>query len=204
VGGVRASLAAALDALLHDERYRATVLLDGGAWLLAHTDYPEYPIQSFDLGDVRIVLEGRIYGLTPKRLAQRLRALAALAFQPDDGREARLRDWLLGSDGDFVIVLLHRGSGELRILTDALGRLPLYCHVSGSGLLVSRELRLIARLLGRLAFDRLALANFLLTGYLFGRRTWLEGVERLPPATLLEADPAARRVRRHTLQAFNN
>jgi asparagine synthase (glutamine-hydrolysing) len=199
----RASITPALDTLLHDERYRATVLLDDGAWLLAHTGYSEYPIQSFDLGDVRIVLEGRIYGLTPERLAQRLRELATLAFQRDDRREARLREWLLASDGDYVAILLHRTSGELRILTDALGRLPLYCHVSGNGLIVSRELRLIARLMGRLVFDRLALANFLLTGYLLGRRTWLEGVERLPPATLLEVDPTAPRARRHTLHAFN-
>ena len=60
--GKRASIARAVDALLHDERYRATVLMDGRSCFVAHTGYQEYPVQAFRMDGVDLFLEGRLYG----------------------------------------------------------------------------------------------------------------------------------------------
>ena len=201
--GRRASIDLALGSLLHDERYRATTLVDDPTSYLAHTGYPAYPVQAYQLGEVSAYLEGRLYGVASQTLASRLRQLADLAFGQHPERDDRLREWLRASDGDYLVVLVHQPSGAVRIVNDSLGRLPLYLHQTGSGVIVSRELRLVARLMERVEFDRVAIANTLLCGYQLGSRTWLQSVQRVPPATLLAIDPASRSVQQTRLRELN-
>jgi hypothetical protein len=133
------------------------VVLDDDVCILGLTSYPEYPVQSLDLGAVAVYLEGRLYDRQPVVSTHKLARLADLAFQSDDGPHDRIVEWLLDADGDFVVFLLHRKTRELVVLTDLFGRLPLYCSSTPEATIISRELRFIAMLTYRLRFHRMAI-----------------------------------------------
>lgn len=182
------AFASAVAPLLHDERYQLTWWSKGGRHYLASTAYPEYPMESFEADDVFIVVEGRFYGWDRDMLARRLRELAEIAFEVGDDGHRRLREWLLGADGDFLVILFHRRTGDVVIVNDVFARLPVYWHRTHDRVIVARELRFVSRLMHRLTFDRMAIAQYLLFGYPLSPRTLLQDVGRLPPATRLRID----------------
>jgi asparagine synthase (glutamine-hydrolysing) len=183
---------AALDAARHDDTYGWSVLHCEHLWLLAASAYPQYPVASFDLGDVVVHREGRLYG--PPSEAEALQRVARMLFE-SEAAEERIARWLRDTDGEFVLVAVQRSTGRLAILNDLLGRLPLYCRRLPGGVLLSRELRVITRLLPAIRFDPMGMAQFLLLGFPLGDRTLLDGVDRVAPATCVRIDPQRREIR---------
>jgi hypothetical protein len=61
----QAVILGAMDSLLHYERYEKHEWLNDNVHYLGYTAYNEYPIKSFDVGDVSVFLEGRLYGGNP-------------------------------------------------------------------------------------------------------------------------------------------
>jgi asparagine synthase (glutamine-hydrolysing) len=191
----RPAILAALDGVRHSDAYDTRVLVEDDIFLLARSGYAEYPVECFEVNGVRVVLEGRLYGVSEAARAGQIGELAERVFEDSAAQRERLREWLLAADGDFLIVLLQRATGEIAVLNDMFGRLPVYHRRSPAGLVASRELRFSTRLADRLAFDRLALAQSLLLGFALGERTLVEGLERLPPGTLLRCSPRRQEVR---------
>jgi asparagine synthase (glutamine-hydrolysing) len=191
----RPEILAALDGVRHSDTYGTSILLEDDFLLLAQSGYAEYPVACHEVNGVRVIVEGRLYGLAASERAAQLAALVAGVFDDPDARWERVRDWLLAVDGDFVAVLLQPATGEIAIVNDMFGRLPLYLQRSAAGLVVSREFRFLTRLADRIEFDRLALAQSLLLGFPLGERTLVERVERLPPGTLGRCNPRRREVR---------
>lgn len=179
----------ALDSLLHDERYKRETLQKEKSFLLACTRYKEYPITSFENDEYSIHLEGPLYGKNDASLNLELNNLARLIFQTEAKTTEPITNWLLNTDGDFVVFIWHKKSNQIAIVNDTLGRLPLYYYQKSSEeLLVSRELRFITNLISDKRFDRMAIAQHLLFGFPLGKRTLLEKVHRLEPASLLRLD----------------
>jgi len=177
-----------LDSLIHTEVYQSEILLKEKTYLLASTRYKEYPVTSFESDDISIYLEGRIYGKDNSSLKGELTALSGHLFQPQTESSEHISEWLLNTDGDFIIFSLNKKLNRVAILNDALGRLPLYYHEANGQLIVSRELRFITKMLTDWQFDRMAIAQYLLFGYPLGRRNILENTCRLDPATLIRVD----------------
>lgn len=157
---------------------------------LSYRAYPEYPVATFADADWTVYLEGRLYGEDPGR---KLKELAPYVFSGESGEEEKIRQWLAGVDGDFVAFFIDKRTARIGIVNDLFGRLPLYCHRTGERFILSRNLRFIANRMNPIRFDRMAFAESLWIGYLLGKRTLLEGVERLPPATWIriEKQPAS-------------
>ena len=177
-----------LDSLIHFEEYKRKTLLKEKFYFLAYTKYKEYPIISFDNRKYCIYLEGKIYGKDYQTIKSELNELAELIFQNQTNTNKQISDWLLNTDGDFIIFVFNKQSNEIAILNDALGRLPLYYYKSRDILLVSRELRFITNILNDYKFDKMAIAQFLLFGYSLGEKTLLENIYRVKPATLITAN----------------
>lgn len=193
----------AMESLIHDERYERHEWLNDDAYYLGYTAYREYPIDSFEIGDVVIYLEGRLYGKNLTADNRALHELTDLVFNPDDGVQARGAEWLRKTDGDFVAFMFHKKTRDIVIINDIFGRLPLYCYQTTDKLIVSRELRFIAHLMDRKRFDRMALAQHLLIGYPLGKRTLLENVDRLPPATCIRINGSRAQIHVDQLHQFN-
>jgi asparagine synthase (glutamine-hydrolysing) len=192
----------ALESLIHDERYQRHEWLHDDVHFLGSTAYREYPIRSFEVSDTTIYLEGRWYGENTAVHSRRLHELADLAFTAD-GAQDRMVEWLRKTDGDFVALIFHRQTGDIVIINDIFGRLPLYCYQTTDRLILSRELRFITQLMGNRRFDRMAIAQHLLVGYPLGKRTLLENVDRLPPATCIRISTARSEIHVDQLCRFN-
>ena len=179
----RRDLDETLDALLHMPSYSKRILIEDGTYFLVCTGYPEYPIQLLDLQNRTVVVEGRILG-KPESAKNSIEQVASMVFDSECGTD-KLARWIQETDGEFLIFVLNRDTGEIAMLCDALGRLPCYFSDQNESLLVSREYRFITKQLNRYEYDRIAFTESLLFGYTLGDRTLLEGVRRLPPAFFL-------------------
>lgn len=193
-----------LDALIHTGDYQAKVLLSNNLYFLGYSAYKEYPIVSFENEEFSIYLEGQIYGKDCSAIEADLGTLAKYIFSDQIDVTDRIGKCLLTIDGEFVVCICRKNSKQVAIMNDALGRLPLYYYSGGDGkLVVSRELRFVADLSDTMIFDRMAIAQYLLFGYPLGKRTLLENVFRLEPATLIKVDFGTSKVKIDTLRRFN-
>jgi asparagine synthase (glutamine-hydrolysing) len=205
-GGLRSEsslIGQAMESLIHDERYERHEWLNDDCHYLGYTAYGEYPIKSFDLGDVVIYLEGRCYGRNPMVDEKALYELRDLGLAVDPGARGQLVDWLRKADGDFVAILFHKETKDIFIINDIFGRLPLYYRQTPRRFILSRELRFITDFMDLKRFDRMALAQHLLIGYPLGKRTLLENVYRLPPATSIRIGKSPSRIIIDQLYRFN-
>ncbi len=93
---------------------------------------------------------------------------------------------LAHANGMFAGALLDTVSGELTLFRDPCGIKPLYVAMDGQDVLFASEPRgLLAAMGPRPAVDRLALLDYLSYQLPLTTRTLFEGVERVPPGTVL-------------------
>lgn len=178
-----AAFADTLGSLEHLDHYRSeTIDADGDAHA-GYVTHSGYPISTVE-GDSRTVyLEGRLYNRALS--ASDLLDLAADLLDPT--ASSGVREWVLETDGDFVVCALDRSTGDVAVLNDLFGRLPVYYTDDRDGYRLSREVRFLLADPGRVEFDRVGIAQMLLFGYLLGERTLWSGVRKQPPASILRA-----------------
>jgi asparagine synthetase B (glutamine-hydrolysing) len=99
-------------------------------------------------------------------------------------------DALARINGPFAAATI--GPSGVRILTDRFRHYPVYFHRSAAACIASTDIRAIVPWLERPAIDPDAFELLLRSGELIDRLTLLEGVELLPPATILEDDLSGR------------
>lgn len=181
----KSRILSSLTSILHTEQYKHEILFYENSYFLGCTRYETYPITYFESDVFSIYLEGKIYGKAYSVLHTELNDLARRISHNGKYVKEQVAQWLLGTDGDFVVFIFQKSSSEIFIINDALGRLPLYYYQTDRKLLVSRELRFVSDLVHDRRFDRMAVAQYLLFGYPLGRRTLLEDIFRLAPASLI-------------------
>ena len=203
LGAQRRRVMTAFNSPIPGEQYARTLLLQDDFCYLASTTYLGYPVESFESGEWVAYLEGRIYEGDRSVTERKLTALAEMVVNAPGGLRERIVEWLLSTDGDFVAFILHKKTGDVTIINDVFGRLPLYCYLTNEKLILSRDLRFIANLMDEIRFDRMAIAESLWIGYLLGKRTLLDNVDRLAPATWIRLSKATAQVQVHNLYGFN-
>jgi asparagine synthase (glutamine-hydrolysing) len=198
-----AQLTHSLRSLVHSELYKSKVLYYDKSYFLGISGYDEYPFYILDNNEYFIVVEGKVYGKSQSLLDRELQNLANSIFHKANNYKKELLNWLLGTDGDFVITIMEKHSGESVVFNDALGRLPTYYYEAPHGLIISREVRFIINLLDHNRFDRMGIAQCLLFGYPLANRTLFENVHRLPPAAVLRIVTKQPRIEFDSLYTFN-
>jgi asparagine synthase (glutamine-hydrolysing) len=153
------------------------------------TVYSTYPSRVVEDPVFMIHLEGYLYHIDETALDAELTRLARILFASDGQVAQPLEQWLLSADGDFLIVVRHKQTGEVAVVNDILGRLPAYYSIHRGRLVLSRDLRLVAWLAQETTMDLMAIAQYLLLGFTLGARTWFEHVHTLQPATVVKARP---------------
>ncbi|MFC4439737.1 MULTISPECIES: asparagine synthase-related protein [Natrialbaceae] len=175
----------ALDSVCFTPAYGRQDAVDDSEHLIATTGYDAYPFEVFEFDEATIVLEGYLYDAddveaTVSEILPLLR----------EGKTDELGDWVRNRDGDFLIVVTDHTDGTTWAVNDAFGRLPTYRASFGDVTILSRELKVIRQLANELEDglepNRLAFGQTLLFGYPLGTRTLYEGVEQLPPGSVLE------------------
>lgn len=176
-----------LASLLHYQNYEQKILLKGKDIFLAITRHAKYPVTAIESNELFICIEGTIYGKQQGVIDRELKNLSDKIFSADGNYKEDVLRWLFNTDGDFIVFILHKPSREACIMNNAMARLPLYYFSSGQTLIVSREPRFIANLQGDVRFDRDAISQYLLFGYVPGKRTIFQNIYQLEPASIIKA-----------------
>lgn len=174
--------------MIHTDQYKTKIHFSEKSYFLGCTGYKEYPVKVFENDEFYIFLEGQIYKNFPD-VNSELNDLAKKIFQGNKNNVKKVvADWLLNTDGDFIILIMHKHRNEIYIINDVLGRLPLYYYKVNGKLFISRELQFIVNLMKEIEFDKMAIAQYLLFGYSLGKRTLFENIFRLQPASIINID----------------
>jgi asparagine synthase (glutamine-hydrolysing) len=171
--------------------------------LLSCTTREHYPAFSWETKNLLVHLEGRIYHPEASQLTTQLSDLSHLIFTAKIDPRPLLAKWLLRTDGDFLLVLVHKADGGIAVINDVFGRLPTYIHVRDGLLILSRDLRRITQVLGAPDFDRMALAQYLLLGFPLGTRSWFAGIKSFEPGSLVRIGPSDSSLQVSRLHEFN-
>jgi asparagine synthase (glutamine-hydrolysing) len=179
----------AIHSLRIEKDYCQQVLLDNERAFLSFTGYVGYPIKLIENNLAKIFIEGYIYNKNDADLRSELENLSNELKKTNNIFRDKVKSWLMNTDGDFVLVFAYKYSKNIVILNDAFGRLPLYyCYTNGRFFL-SRELRFITSLAGRIEVDEMAFAQYLLFEYPLGHRTLFRNTYRLEAGSVLHVYP---------------
>lgn len=183
----RSAIDGALEAVRFFDDYGTERWYDGERTVVGSTGYDGYPTRVTAVDGGVVVFEGELYGADDV-----VRQLQYVGSRLLAGNIDPLEAWLLARDGDFLIAAIDEESGRTRVVTDPLGRLPVYIATIGSATVLSRELKFLreyADAVGDpLEIDRLGVAQTLQFGYRLGTRTLFDGVQRLGPAEVVTID----------------
>ncbi len=170
--------------MLHYPKYQANTLFEDDCLLIGSTAYDQYPITCFESPGSFILLEGIIYNIDDATIKNNLFAIADLVPERATVSETIAR-FLTHADGEFIVLIYDKPTKLLCVFNDALGRLPFFWYRDDAVLVFSREMKFMYPFVRPIAFNRLALMEYLLYEFPLGERTLIEGVERLLPATVM-------------------
>lgn len=185
----------ALNLAIYNDSYKLEILLKQAPYVLGCTRYSGYPVRIFENDRFWVCLEGRIYDKSEDNANNEINELVNHIFDIKIIREEdkkTIANWLLQTDGDFIIYALNKNTHDFIIMNDILGRLPLYYYWKPEKeMTVSRELAFLSYLIQDSLddvdkFDRMGIAQYLLTGATMGTRTIMRNINRLEPATVLK------------------
>lgn len=193
----------ALKSTIHHERYKAGVLYNDASIAIGVTSYDEYPITSFENTEFIVYLEGVIYNRPPDSIESELSDLVQIICSSSQNSKDLLSKWLLKSDGDFIILVIHKKSNRIFFINDAFSRLPAYYYKDDDQLIISRDLRFIVNSIDDVNFDKMSIAQTLLFGYALGKRTLIENIYRIAPSCLIEIDIDTSEISSNIAHVFN-
>jgi asparagine synthase (glutamine-hydrolysing) len=98
--------------------------VDSEHYFLGTLSYDTYPIASVEYGDFIIVVEGKIYGRELSVIWRELSQLALVFSDSPKNASKACGEWLLRTDGDFLIFIFDKSSNKTWVMNDVLGRLP--------------------------------------------------------------------------------
>ena len=148
----------------------------------ASTHHPRLAVSA---PDHLLFVEGLVYDRSDEELRTFAAALARRALGGDPIEEA-VRDFVRGTDGEYVFVLVLEGGARVIAFNDAWGRLPLYFAQSPSRFLLGREPQELLPHLPEIRFDRRAITEWLAFEYTLNPEWFVQGLALVQPATLFD------------------
>ena len=98
-------------------------------------------------------------------------------------------DFLKDIDGYYVAVLYNKEENKVYLISDRFGYKPLHWGIVEGDLVWSSELKgFLAHAAFRPTIDQEAVKEFFGIGHLLEDRTWFQGVELVPPASVITFD----------------
>ena len=187
---------------VNPDYYSRKLIIDQN-WCLGCTAYLDYPIKKIETEDYILIIEGKIYNKDDQAVESGLLELARHLSSGGDEAVSTVREWVLETDGDYLILIRDKGQGKLFLFNDLLGRLPLYYFQNGGWCLISRDVTFCNVLSRQVTGDRLGIAEYLLFGFPLGGRTLVENLSRLAPATMISIETSSPAITLTPLIVFN-
>ncbi len=193
----------ALNSANRNKRCSERLWLNGKFYQLGSSSYAEYPLTSFEDDSFIIFIEGKLYDKQNEEAKENLFNLARMISSSDEDDCNKIKEWLLSSDGDFLIFILNKISNDIYFINDALSRLPVYLYRDNNQFIISREQRFIINRLESIKFDQMSIAQTLLFGYALGNRTLIENIYRIGPSSLIKINTTSSEIISINLHTFN-
>ncbi len=173
-----------LDSLNYLDDFRSQIRIEENNLFLGWNNYEGYPITEISNKNYLIFLEGKVYNKTISKITKEVEKISEVIESKNNGL---LIDWLKETDGDFILYLYSKFNKNFYIINDIFGRIPIYYSNSKGRIIISRHLKFISSLLSGYKFDRIALVQYLLMGFILGRKTLIENINQIEPASLFSA-----------------
>ncbi len=170
--------------LLHFDNYSAKKLLSGPNLEISFIEYDGYPYQVYDDRQYLILIEGMIYNSTNQEIESHLRAIAEDYINDGDYKN-QVRDFINTLDGEFVVLIYFKASGEALIFNDRWARMPTFYSVPDEGFILSREMKFLLHWLPKIEFDRDWMAEFMIFEYTLGDKSVIKNIKNMKPSQLL-------------------
>ncbi len=182
------------------EGYKSEVLLNNDLLFIGVNKHDKYPINILNIKNYTIILEGQIYNKNNDDLRKEFEEIIGL-FETHK-IYSYLKNWILSTDGDFIIYFIDNSNNQIFILNDIFGRLPIYYQKNNEDVTaVSRYLNFINKVFDTAKVDNMAVAQFLLMGYVINKRTLYSGINQLRPASFLKVQE--NKVEEKSIYQFN-
>ena len=195
--------AEAFPASINNPIYPNKLLVDRDKTIIGYTYHDNSSVLAFEDSRFVIFVDGLIYGKTSLKLREELGKISESIFL--NRLEARniITNWILNTDGEYVVVLLDKSSDNILVFNDRLGRLPVYYSQTDELLLISRNPWNILTITGSKDFDRKAVSEYLLFGYPLGDKTVLKNIFQLEGASCLKTDAGSGETTIEKLFSYN-
>jgi asparagine synthase (glutamine-hydrolysing) len=146
-------------------------------------------------GSVQVIFNGEIYNHESLRSDLEARGHRFRTRSDTEVIAHAYEEWDEGCverfNGMFALAVWDARRRRLTLARDRIGIKPLYVWQGAEGLVFGSELKaVVAAPWVSLEWDLEALDDFMTYEYVPGPRTIVEGVEKVPPATILTVDPA--------------
>jgi len=105
---LRSKIVQGQNLMKHNQDYYESVLFAEERYFLGYVKYEEYPIEIFENSDYFILLEGKIYNKNSNTLKNELIQIAKVISLGRKQISDILENWILGIDGDYIILILDR------------------------------------------------------------------------------------------------
>ncbi len=182
--------------------YQSELLKQNRNWSLYTTAYPGYPIHQYDTDSVEIIIEGKIYNKSPEQITHEIQTFVDKYINKQAGQEF-LAQWLQQTDGQYLIFAMHKQSGMIFIFNDVFSHLPCYYTISDKRMCLSRSLRFVRQISERSEFDPLAMSLYVMFSYYPFNKTFLKGIKRLEPASLICISTDRATIHKEKVHTFN-
>ena len=187
-------LARSRSELTYRDEYRVKEYLSNEYMVVAVSGYDSYPCLSYEDEDLLLLVEGMIYNRTDDETLGTLRSIAADYKRASDPT-ARIRTFVETSDGEFLILLYLKETGDLYVLNDRWARMPTFYAVLDDKVVLSREAKFVLRWMPSIKFDPAWIAEFLAFEYNLGDKCLVNGVKSLRASSLLRVCSSNGRLR---------
>lgn len=186
----RSDILSGYNDLKYTSSYEVTEYYSDTNIAVAFSGYNGYPVQKYEDQNILFLCEGLIYTRTRSEIEDRIRGLADDYMEKRDFKQ-RIIDFIDSSDGDYLVLVYFKRTGELLVFNDRWGRLPTFYSIQGDLCVLSREMKFILNCIPVIEFDRFAMGEFLMFEYNLGSKTFFKNVRRLEPASLLQRTGSA-------------
>jgi len=138
--------------------------------------YPGYHYSSWEDEKFSYHLDGLFFDHPGVQTKNLLREFADKYFQDKDSTV--IRAFFKTVNAEFVLAITDLETGDVVVVNDVFGRLPVYIYQSEKNLIVSRDMSVITSLIHP-GLNQRALADILFLGYPVGDKTIYENVNLL-------------------------
>ena len=94
-----------------------------------------YLIQVWEDEKVIVVFEGMIYNQSEEYIHSFCLYIHTLFYQNTEQGKKKLGDFIDTADGDYIISIYNKITGDFLVFNDYLGRLPVFFHYDDKGLI---------------------------------------------------------------------